>query len=1749
MPSLLSDYSSLFYISPFPMWVYDVSTYKILDINQAAVTKYGYSREEFLKLTLKDLRPKEEIPNLLAAHANIDTHEGSIYFGIFTHQKRSGEKIRMKINGHKIDFSGKKSALAICQDVTEEERQIQALKESEERLRAASTIAKLGYWRLDLKGNSLSWSDEIYKIWGRERSTFELNFENFYSTIHPDDLPAFDREHTRALNEEKEHNIIHRILLPDNTIKWVQELGRLIRNEIGNVIAFEGTVQDVTAQKEEEQRQRLLESVITHTSDAVLITEAEPFDEPGPRIVYVNEAFTKMTGYTAQEVIGKSPRILQGPKSDKTELAKLGRALRNWEPCEITTLNYKKNGEEFWINFTIAPVANETGWFTHWIAIERDVTELKNREHEQKLLSQISLIFNQEKNLTDAAKRLCSTFGEFEEFDFVEIWTPDQENSTLNLISFSQHSEQAAEFYRYSENIQQFQIGEGLPGLIWNTKKPHLLNFQEQRLIFLREEAADKAGITALLGLPLLFNDTIVGVMIFGTTQEVQQLKRFVDFFHRLETFIGSEINRKSIETSLQNLFDAIPDIICLANFQGKFLKMNKAGCELLGYSEAQLINHFFDEFVHPEDKDIYAKEVMRLSEGETTFKFENRYLNKKGEIIWLSWTCNSQVEAGVIYASAKNITTEKRLRELNTQGSALARIGSWEVDLKEGRLFWTKMIHELHETDPERFVPDIQSGINFYREDFREMVRKSIAGCVAHGEPFEFEAVIVTAKNRERWVKAIGSAEFLEGKCIRIFGSFQDIHEKKESENRLQSLADNLPGVVFRYVIYPDGRDAMRYVSKGAQEIWGLGVEECISDIDLVWNGIKAGGDFEEVQASIIKSVKNRTKWAASWRYRMPNGELRFHSGHGSPEFLIDGSVIFNSLILDITEEKKTARLLEQIASMARIGSWELDLMNQNGDSMYWSPMTKQILEVEDNYNPTLTGGFEFYSDLSKSQIQNAVDRLIKEGKEFDEELQIITASGKNRWIRCIGQGEWISGKCVKIFGSYQDIHQPKSLELQIREILGSISDAFYALDKDWNFTYFNKKAENLLLRNATDLIGKNIWKEFSAAVETELEEIYRRVADLEIPESFEYLYPGDNHWYELNVYPSAGGVSSYFKNIDERKQSAAKLEKAYQEKSNIIESIADAFFTMDRKFIVSYWNRAAEELIGIKREELIGNNLWQVFPDAVSLPSYSNYHKVLETGQPVTFEDYYGIWLEVNAYPSEEGITVFFRDISLRKEADQRLAQAFEEKNNILESIGDAFFSINKDWIVTYWNKEAELVLGKQRDAIVGKNLWKEYDDAVNSDFYHQCHKALEFQTNVNFEEFYPTLEKWFEVSGYPSSNGLSVYFKDVTLRKQADNRLIKANERFEKVTEATNDAIWDWDIDNRTFFRSNGINNFFGEKSPKFMIEDDFWQDKFHNDDLAAIKQSIQVALENPTTNRWEMEYRIFKENEEICYVIDKGVIVRNKKGKAVRMVGAMTDISDRKRHEEELLELNESLLKHAHELELTNEQLEQFAFIASHDLQEPLRMISSFLDQLKRKYADQLDEKAHQYIYFATDGARRMKQIILDLLEYSRAGKFDETPGKINLDNIIEDYRSLRKKIIAEKSAVLIYSKIPVIEGFRAPLTQVFHCLLDNAIKYSREGVPPQIELNVEETKTEWIFSVRDNGLGIDRLFFDKIFIIFQRLHNREQHDGSGIGLSIVKKQVESWGGKIWLESTPGEGSIFYFTVPKKSISLN
>jgi light-regulated signal transduction histidine kinase (bacteriophytochrome) len=248
----------------------------------------------------------------------------------------------------------------------------------------------------------------------------------------------------------------------------------------------------------------------------------------------------------------------------------------------------------------------------------------------------------------------------------------------------------------------------------------------------------------------------------------------------------------------------------------------------------------------------------------------------------------------------------------------------------------------------------------------------------------------------------------------------------------------------------------------------------------------------------------------------------------------------------------------------------------------------------------------------------------------------------------------------------------------------------------------------------------------------------------------------------------------------------------------------------------------------------------------------------------------------------------------------------------------------------------------------------------------------------------------------------------------------------------------------------------------------------------------------------------------------------------------MLAVVRDITERK-------EAEEVLRGYRSELERSNESLVQFAYVASHDLQEPLRMLSSFMELLSNQYGDQLDEDAQEYIDFAIDGAQRMQRLVLNLLTYSRVGTQGKSFETTECEDVLEISLTNLKVALEESSAVLTHDPLPVVMADEDQLAQLFQNLIGNAIKFT-EDRPPKVHISVSEEKGFHRFSIQDNGIGIASENLERIFGASQRLHSIDEYPGTGLGMAICKKIVERHGGRIWVESEPGKGSIFYFTIP-------
>ncbi len=371
-----------------------------------------------------------------------------------------------------------------------------------------------------------------------------------------------------------------------------------------------------------------------------------------------------------------------------------------------------------------------------------------------------------------------------------------------------------------------------------------------------------------------------------------------------------------------------------------------------------------------------------------------------------------------------------------------------------------------------------------------------------------------------------------------------------------------------------------------------------------------------------------------------------------------------------------------------------------------------------------------------------------------------------------------------------------------------------------------------------------------------------------------------------------------------------------------------------------------------------------------------------------------------------------------------------------------------------------------------------------------------------------------------------------QDITARKIAEEDLQETTNYLDSLITYANAPIIVWDPA-RVITRFNHA----FEELTGYLADEVIGRDLgmlFPDDTKADSLGMIELTL---IGEYWEsVEIPIQRKDGKVRTALWNSANIYAKDGsKLLSTIAQGVDITDRKRAEEEL---NEAIVN----LARSNEELEQFAFIASHDLQEPLRMIASFSQLLAKKYHDKLDAEAHEFINYAVDGATRMQRLIQELLAYSRVTTRGKEFALVDLEDVLNDTKANLRPAIEETGAEISNCPLPVVHADYSQMLQLFQNLVVNAIKF-RGDSPPRVRFFTEERPEEWVISVKDNGMGIESKYFDRIFVIFQRLHGAGQYSGTGLGLAIARRIVHRHGGRIWVESEPGKGTVFSFSIPK------
>lgn len=363
--------------------------------------------------------------------------------------------------------------------------------------------------------------------------------------------------------------------------------------------------------------------------------------------------------------------------------------------------------------------------------------------------------------------------------------------------------------------------------------------------------------------------------------------------------------------------------------------------------------------------------------------------------------------------------------------------------------------------------------------------------------------------------------------------------------------------------------------------------------------------------------------------------------------------------------------------------------------------------------------------------------------------------------------------------------------------------------------------------------------------------------------------------------------------------------------------------------------------------------------------------------------------------------------------------------------------------------------------------------------------------------------------------------------TLLHARQRELELANERFRMAAETAEEAIWELDLQNQTAFWSDLYTKSFGRRPAESSIE--WWFDHIHQDDRDRVRAGFSSALLGSAVS-WACEYRMLRADGLWAHIYDRAAINRNAEGKALRVIGAMLDVTEIKR-------VNEELERRTQELARSNDDLQRFAFGVSHDLQAPLRMIGDYGQNLAKA---NMDEESRRLVRCMIDSVARMRTIIQDMLEFARISSQPAAPGFRTDSNTILDLalQHLGPKL-RETGAEVTADRLPIVMANDTGLLRVFQNVIGNALKYCERQ--PQIHISATRDADMCLFSIKDNGIGIAPEYHKRIFGLFERLHGRDRYSGTGIGLAIVKRIIESQNGQVWLKSALGNGSTIYFSL--------
>jgi PAS domain S-box-containing protein len=801
---------------------------------------------------------------------------------------------------------------------------------------------------------------------------------------------------------------------------------------------------------------------------------------------------------------------------------------------------------------------------------------------------------------------------------------------------------------------------------------------------------------------------------------------------------------------------------------------------------------------------------------------------------------------------------------------------------------------------------------------------------------------------------------------------------------------------------------------------------------------------------------------------------------------------------------------------------------------------------------------------DRVAADIQGGRDAIIEHGMLGKQGARLeVEVHG-----RSVAPGSTTRHKAVRDVTARRRAQEAlRASERRFRDVASVSADWIWEIDREGRYTFASGRIQDVLGYRPDEILGRTPF-DFMAPADAErtrsaFEAIAQRREIFRDLENTNLHKDGSLRHILTSGVPilDDGGALVGYRGIDRdvtaRVQAEASLRASEERLRLHAENSPLAVIEWDRDFVVSRWSGAAERMFGWSAAQTVGRPIMGLniiheedlplvqqtigrLTDGSSPAVVSANRNYTRDGRVLHCEWYNSVLND--AQGTMVSVLSQVLDVTARTLAEEQIRASEQQLRLFIENAPAAiamldanmrYLSASRRWYRDY-GLAGDLV-GRSHYEVFPDlpDAWKEAHRRCQAGAVEQSEADPWVRADGQTEWLRWEIRPWYATAG--RIGGIVIFTENITEDKKIESALRESGERLHLALAAGRMAAWDWHVPsgevvwNETHFRMLGYEP--EEVRPTYRA----FADRVHPDDRAAVEALIRRCMDERQV--YTSVFRTLWPDGTLRWLEARGDFVYDASGRPLRCFGVMLDITDARRAQEAL---RETIV----ELEHSNRELEQFAYVSSHDLQEPLRQVRAFAQLLRERYGERLDDKARQYLQFVHDGAARMSELVQGLLDYSRIGGREAEREPVCCAAALDAALANLEVGIAEAQARITRDELPVLTAHPVELAQLFQNLVGNALKFRRSGVPAEIHVGCRRDGGTWRFSVSDNGIGIAPEHRERIFQIFQTLHGRDRYAGTGIGLAICKKIVERHGGRIWVEATPGGGATFFFTLQQE-----